>query len=208
MANPVQFWNDRYTAIGSEYLFGQQPNYFLAAQAPALKAGQRVLCVADGDGRNGLFLAEQGHTVDAFDVSEVGINKAKQFAAARGVAERVNYVQNSSDDFAWPSEAVYDVVVCIFIQFSDPAGRAALWAKIAKCLKPGGLLILQGYGPQQLEYKTGGPQNLALLYTQDLLRDELHEFNIQSSGEEHLVLHEGPHHNGMSHVVSVLAQRK
>ena len=126
-------WNRRFD--GDAFLFGTEPNAWLRDQAAVWSAGQRVLCVADGEGRNSVWLARQGLAVDAFDISDVGVAKARQFAAQQGVV--VQYQVADCDHFAWPTEA-YDGVAAIFIQFADPALRTRLFSAMVRCLKPGG----------------------------------------------------------------------
>ena len=145
-------WQERFAAPG--YLFGTAPNAFLKSQAHLLKKGEKALTIADGEGRNGVFLAEQGLDVLSIDFSPVAQEKARKLAAERGVTLKVEQVDILNWD--WPVEA-FDVIAAIFFQFAGPEGRAKIFAGIKKALKPGGLLLLEGYGPKQLEYKTGGP---------------------------------------------------
>ena len=135
--NPAATWNQRYAA--ENHLFGQEPNDYLRAQAHHLAPGGRVLCVADGDGRNSVWLARQGLQVDAFDISDVGVAKARQLAANAQVA--VNYSVADCDQWPWPT-ATYDAVAAIFVQFADPAMRERLFANMVAALKPGGVLVI------------------------------------------------------------------
>jgi len=142
-------------------VFGTEPNEWLRSHAGVWKPGERILSVADGEGRNSVWLARQGLQVDAFDVSEVGIAKARALASSQGVA--VNFTVSDCDAFPWP-EAAYDGVVAIIIQFADPPLRERLFQHMRRSLKPGGFLVLQGYTPKQLDYKTGGPGVASHLY--------------------------------------------
>ena len=135
--NPAATWNQRYAA--ENHLFGQEPNDYLRAQAHHLAPGGRVLCVADGDGRNSVWLARQGLQVDAFDISDVGVAKARQLAANAQVA--VNYSVADCDQWPWPT-ATYDAVAAIFVQFADPAMRERLFANMVAELKSVGVLVL------------------------------------------------------------------
>lgn len=202
--NPSAAWNERYAAPG--FLFGTEPNVWLQAQASAWPRGQKVLCVADGEGRNSVWLAAQGHQVQAFDIAEKGVAKAQALAAQRGVA--LNCSVAGVDDFAWPL-AAFDRVVAIFVQFADPAMRQRMLAHMAAALKPGGELLLLGYGPRQLEYKTGGPGVLANLYTPEGLREETVALDLQVQGLRDWddTLAEGPGHHGLSHLVALQARR-
>jgi SAM-dependent methyltransferase len=144
-------WNERYRAAG--YIFGTAPNAFLASKAHLLHPGQTALCIADGEGRNSIWLAGQGLEVTAFDLSPVAVDKAMQLARERGV--EVSFAVADVAAWPWPGER-FDVVAAIFVQFAEPALRIRMFEGIVRTLKPGGLLLLQGYTPQQLDYKTGG----------------------------------------------------
>ena len=119
-ADPAGTWNRRFAEAG--FLFGTEPNGWLREHAGVWQPGQRVLCVADGEGRNSVWLAGRGLVVDAFDIAELGVAKARRLAAEQGVS--VNFSVADCDAFAWP-EAAYDGVAAIFVQFADPALRAA-----------------------------------------------------------------------------------
>ncbi len=200
-------WDDRYA--GSDYLFGTEANQFLVAcrdllGGPDLTA-TRVLCVADGEGRNSVWLAGQGCRVDAFDPSAVAVAKARRLAAERGVS--VDYSVADADSWPWPEEA-YDVVAAIFIQFADPALRVRIYDRIARALRPGGLLLLEGYSVDQLQYGTGGPRSPGHLYTEEQLRAELGAFEIERLRLHHAAVEEGPGHSGMSALADVVARRR
>jgi SAM-dependent methyltransferase len=199
----AETWNGRFKAEG--YLFGTAPNSWLREHTPLWRRGQRVLCVADGEGRNSVWLAEHGIVVDAFDIADVGVAKARQLAAERGVT--VNFSVSDCDGFDW-REAAYDGVAAIFVQFADPEMRERLFAGIKRCLKPGGILVLQGYTPKQLEYKTGGPPLASHLYTADLLREAFADLEITELREYEDVLSEGSAHNGRSALIGMVARRR
>jgi SAM-dependent methyltransferase len=195
-------WNARFAA--PEYVFGTEPNAFLAAQAARLRPAMSALCVADGEGRNGVWLARQGLRVTAFDFSAEGIAKARRLAAQAGVD--VDYRQCDAAQWDWTA-ARYDVVVAIFVQFAGPALRAAMFDGMVRALAPGGLLIVQGYGPRQLEYATGGPKNLENLYTEELLRDGFASLEILHLAAHDDVIGEGDGHRGMSALVDMVARK-
>ena len=195
-------WNQRFAADG--WLFGREPNEWLRAQAGVWPAGARVLCVADGEGRNSVWLARQGLQVDAFDIAEVGVRKARALAQEAGVA--VNFAVADVDGWAWP-QAAYDGVAAIFVQFADPALRARLFARIVDALKPGGTLVLQGYTPKQLEYRTGGPGQVDHLYTEDLLREAFAALEIVTLSAYETEVDEGPGHRGRSALIGLVARK-
>jgi len=199
-------WNARYA--GDDLTFGSEPNDTLAAHAARFAPGDRVLCVADGEGRNSTWLAARGCVVTAFDLSDVGVAKARALAARRGVT--VDCREASIDDWRWapaPGEAPCDAVVAVFVQFADPARRAAMFAGFAQALRPGGLLLLVGYGPLQMTYRTGGPGILENLYTEALLRESFASWRIERLAREQRELHEGSGHDGLSDVIELLAIR-
>ena len=199
---PPPDWDARYA--GDAYLFGTAPNAFLAACLPLIPDGGRVLCVADGEGRNSTWLAAQGRSVDAFDPSPVGVAKARRLAAERGVD--VRFAVAGVDDWSWP-EGAYDAVAAIFIQFAPPDMRRHLWARIHAALRPGGLLLLEGYSLAQLAHGTGGPRVPDQLYTEEALREELSAFAIESMRAHEPEVDEGPAHSGLSALIDVIARR-
>jgi SAM-dependent methyltransferase len=202
-ADPAGTWNRRFA--GADFLFGTEPNQWLRTQAEVWQSGQRVLCVADGEGRNSVWLAARGLQVDAFDISEQGVAKARQLAASRGVT--VDFSVAGCDEYAWP-QAAFDGVAAIFVQFADPAMRERLFAHIVRSLKPGGALVLQGYTPKQLNYRTGGPPVASHLYTEAMLREAFAEMEILKLGEYEADIAEGTGHFGRSALIGLVARRR
>ena len=200
-ANPAQTWDARFST--EDYIFGTAANVWLAQHRDLLPAGGRVLAVADGEGRNSVWLAQQGMQVDAFDVSPIGVSKANKLAKQANV--QVNYQVCGADQFDWKPEA-YDAVVAIFIQFADPDARARLFAHMKSVLKPNGLILLQGYTPKQLDYRTGGPPSLDHLYTEALLRDAFNDMTIVELQAYESVLAEGTQHSGRSALIGMVAR--
>lgn len=193
-------WNQRFS--GDDYLFGTEPNRFLVSQADLLKAGDRALAVADGEGRNGVWLASQGLDVLSVDFSENALAKARRLADARGLALKTELV----DLFAWDwGEARFDVVAAIFIQFAPPEQRRRMFRGMAAALAPGGHLIMQGYRPEQLDYGTGGPPHAENMYTADLLRTAFADLEIVLLEEHDSDVAEGRGHHGMSALVDMVA---
>ena len=199
----LERWNGRFAA--EDYVFGIAPNAFLAAQAPLLSPGTRALCVADGEGRNSVWLARQGLQVTAFDFSPVGIAKARRLAERFGA--NVDYLLAGVDDWRWDAPS-YDVVAAIFVQFASPLQRQRMFDGMKQALKPGGLLILQGYRPEQIEYGTGGPKRRANMYTEAMLRDSFGELDILHLASHDDVVDEGPGHSGMSALIDLVARRR
>ena len=202
-ADATAFWNERFDK--EEFIFGEEPNKYLVQKATEyLKPHDKVLCIADGEGRNGVWLAKQGMQVVGFDASDIALSKAKQFAKDHQV--EVEYSFSDTDSFAWHAET-YDAVIAIFIQFADPAMRERIFQKTYETLKLGGIFILQGYTPKQLEYKTGGPSLIEHLYTEELIRDLTKDFKILELDTYEQELNEGARHAGMSALLGLVAKK-
>lgn len=203
-ADAQDFWSDRYRAAGEAYLFGTAPNRYLAAQAALLAPGMRALSVADGEGRNAVWLAEQGLDVTATELSPVAIEKAEALAASRGV--KVDFALADALNWIYPDDA-FDLVVAVFIQFAAPDERAALFERLQRTLRPGGRIVLQGYTPKQLEYRTGGPSAVENLYTAALLREAFAGLEIERLDEYEDELDEGSAHCGRSALIGMVARK-
>ena len=202
-SDATQFWNERFNK--EIFIFGKEPNEYLVEKTNQyLKPKDKVLCIADGEGRNGVWLAKQGMQVVGFDASDIALAKAKQFSIDNQV--EVEYSFSDTDSYAW-QENTYDAVIGIFIQFADPAMRARIFENAYKTLKSGGLFILQGYTPKQLDYKTGGPSLIEHLYTEEMIRDLAKQFEILELVSYEKALSEGPRHTGMSALLGFVAQK-
>jgi SAM-dependent methyltransferase len=203
-ANPNEYerWEGRFGV--ADYIFGKAPNYFLASCKPLLPKSGKALAIADGEGRNGVWLAEQGLDVLSIDFSPSAQGKAQALARERNVKLAFERV----DIHAWDyPDAAFDVIVEIFTQFSSPAERARKWAGMRKALKPSGLLIIQGYRPKQLQYGTGGPKLVENLYTRAMLEDAFRGLRDIKIVEEDVEIHEGTSHSGMSAVINFTARK-
>jgi len=201
--DPAGTWNRRFGGEG--FVFGTEPNEWLRSHAGVWTPGQRVLSVADGEGRNSVWLAQRGLVVDAFDIAELGVAKARRLAAERGVT--VNFAVADCDGYAW-QRAAWDGIAAIFVQFADPALRARLFARLIDGLKPGGTLILQGYTPRQLDHRTGGPPLLEHLYTEPMLREAFAALEILELRDYEAELAEGSGHSGWSALIGLVARRR
>jgi cyclopropane fatty-acyl-phospholipid synthase-like methyltransferase len=200
---PTSPWDARYA--GDDYLFGQAPNAFLAAQASRLTPGWSALALADGEGRNGVWLAEQGLEVLSVDSSSVAQEKARRLARSRGVELRIELV--NLETWSFP-ESRFDVIAAIFIQFAGPALRTRLFEAIQRALKPKGLLLLEGYRPEQLEYRTGGPPIAENLYTEPLLREAFGDLELLELVSYDAVIEEGSAHKGLSALIDLVARKR
>lgn len=195
-------WNERYSH--PDYVFGTEPNAFLASCADLFQPGQSALCVADGEGRNSVWLATQGLSVTAFDASNFGLEKARRLADQRGVA--VDYHLANIEDWNW-SRDCFDVVAAIFIQFATPDLRTKIFEGMKRTVRPGGLIVMQGYRPKQIEYGTGGPGRPEQLYTRELLDVAFSDFEIVRLDEHDSELREGPGHAGISALIDLVARK-
>ncbi len=196
-------WNRRFE--GDEFLFGVEPNEWLREHVAVWPPGGRILSVADGEGRNSVWLAGQGFVVDAFDIAAVGVAKARRLAARQGVC--VNFSVADCNTYDWP-QASADGVAAIFIQFADPAQRERLFSHLTASLKPGGILLLQGYTPKQIEFGTGGPPFVSHLYTPELLRAAFAELEILELRDYEADVAEGSGHRGRSALIGLVARKR
>jgi cyclopropane fatty-acyl-phospholipid synthase-like methyltransferase len=195
-------WNERFSAPG--YHFGTAPNAFLASQAHLLRRGQTALSIADGEGRNGVFLAEQGLDVRSIEFSPNAIAKARELAASRGVALAIE--QADVLHWTWPV-AQFDVIAAIFIQFAGAEEQPRIFSGIRQALRPGGLLLMQGYRPEQIAYGTGGPKQVGNLYTRALLQEAFADFASLDIREHDDVIREGDAHSGMSALIDLVGRK-
>ena len=195
-------WNTRFST--EAYVFGTAPNAFLSSCRDLLPKAGRALAIADGEGRNGVFLAECGFDVVSVDFSPAAQAKAQALAAARGVA--IETVTADLLAWDWP-EAAFDVVAAIFFQFLEPDERSEVFARIRRALKPGGLLLLEGYRPEQIANGTGGPKSPEFMYTRDLLESAFGDFADLSIVAHDPILDEGVGHSGPSAVIDLVGRR-
>ncbi len=195
------FWDARYGEEG--FAYGITPNTFLTTFADTFKAGQKVLVIGDGEGRNGVWLAEQGCSVVSVDSSRVGVEKAQNLANEKGM--KVDTVCADLNDWDWP-ESEFDFVVIIYVHF-PPDVRALLHDKVVLTLKPGGQLIMESFTPEQLNYTSGGPPVLEMLYTAEMMKADFKLLEIQQLEECITELNEGKYHCGEGAVVRLIAKK-
>ena len=191
------FWDEKFSA--DHYIYGTDPNDFLAAQAGAIPKG-KVLCIGDGEGRNGVFLATQGYQVTSVDSSKVGLAKARDLAAEKGVTLKTVVADLNDFDIG---ENQWDGVVSIYCHLPAPL-RQKVHGNVVRGLKPGGVMLLEAYTPKQLEYNMGGPPVVELMYTADILRHDLQGLQFEHLQELDREVIEGTHHYGMGAVVQLI----
>ncbi len=200
------FWNARY---GEEvYAYGTAPNVFFSSEFKKILPG-KALFPAEGEGRNAVFAACCGWEVVAFDQSDAGRTKALQLAAAKGV--EIDYIVTSVTDFDAKEEA-FDALVLVYAHFPEPV-RKIFHQKLARMLKPGGYLVLEGFSKRHLEFnsvneRAGGPKDWSMLFSLEELTADFSDFEIQFSEETTVQLNEGLYHVGESAVVRLVGRKK
>lgn len=194
-------WDERYG--GGDFQFGEAPNLFLLSQAHRLKPGMRALAVGDGEGRNGVWLAQQGLAATSVDWSAVGLAKARALAQRRGAM-----LETVTADLArwdWP-EARFDVIAWIYLHL-PPEDRAIACAAAASALAPGGLLIMECFTPAQEGRRSGGPKDPALLWSRALVERHFAGLEVLELLEGAVRLDEGPRHQGLAEVVRAVLRK-
>lgn len=201
-------WSKRYSDAGKEYLFGTEPNRFLARHEALLQNGGSAISIADGEGRNSVWLAGLGLKVTGVEISAVAIEKARHLAAARKA--EVEFIQADMLATSFPPtdlQGAFDWVIGIFIQFVGPQGRDRQFEVMKRLTRPGGHILLLGYTPKQLEYGTGGPSAIENLYTEDMLRAAFANWDIEELVEYEDTIAEGTGHLGRSALIGMVARK-
>jgi len=194
-------WDARYA--GGGFQFGDRPNEYLRSQGWRLRPGMRALAAGDGEGRNGVWLAEQGLDVTALDWSPVGLAKAESLAARRGVA--LHGVVADLAAWDWPA-ARFDLIAWIFVHL-PPEDRARAARGVVRALAPGGLLMLECFTPAQEGRRSGGPKDAALLWSRAIVEQAFGALQVLELLEGTVLLDEGPRHQGHAEVVRAVLRR-
>lgn len=197
-----EFWDSRYSEDG--FAYGLTPNVFLSSFENSFKTGQKVLVIGDGEGRNGVWLAEQGCEVTSVDSSLIGVKKAQKLANEKNV--EIEAICADLTQWDWP-DSEFDFVVIIYVHF-PPNVRAALHEKVVSALKPSGQLIMESFTPDQLNYSSGGPPVLEMLYSAEMMKNDFKLLEIQELKECVVELNEGKYHCGDGAVIRLLALKK
>jgi SAM-dependent methyltransferase len=195
------FWNARYKE--SEYAYGLEPNDFLKSKINSLKPNSKILCLAEGEGRNAIFLAENKHQITAIDYSDEGLNKLKSLAKERNVIVQIicaDLNQYKIEPNQW------DAIICIFGHFHIEL-RKAVFKQVYTGLRKNGVFLMEAYHKDQLKYKTGGPQVADLLYSKEELQNDFSEFENISIETFIKEIEEGKFHKGTSAVIQVVANK-
>ena len=196
------FWDTRYSS--PDYIYGKEPNEYLRSKGGLFRPGMKVLCLGDGEGRNGSWVAKTGAEVTSIDLSNFGLEKARKLAQSQGV--RLHAIQG--DFLQWPFQSEsFDAVVNIFVHFS-PVERKAVHKRASEIVKAGGFYLTEVFHRDQLGFKSGGPQDPEMLSTAEILKADFSDFEILEARDCRIELDEGPFHQGPGAVVRFLARKK
>jgi SAM-dependent methyltransferase len=195
-------WEARYANAGG-YLFGEEPAQMLVENPWMTDGADTCLCVADGEGRNGVWLAGQGLSVASFDLSPTAVERAQVLAAKSGVGINA-YV---SDWEGWDWSQSFDLVVAVFVQFMGPEARVRQFETLREAVRPGGRLVLHGYTPEQVEFGTGGPPYPENMYTPELLNDAFGDWRVLRLAAYEREVQEGRGHSGHSALIDLVAEK-
>ncbi len=195
------FWEERYGA--EEYAYGTAPNVFIADFIDRHTPPGTILFPGEGEGRNAVYAAQKGWTVDAFDYSDNACRKALQLAARRRVS--VNYTVADLQWFHF-KEDHYDAAGLAYVHL-PPEQRQYLHQAVAKALKPGGTVVLEAFAKSQLLFNSGGPRQEEMLYSLQELKEDWSELNIKHLQSLTIELSEGPYHQGTASIVRMIATK-
>jgi SAM-dependent methyltransferase len=195
-----EMWDQRYS--GEEYVYGTLPNLYFSEKIKALPPG-KLLLPAEGEGRNAVFAAGLGWQVTAVDYSEEG--KKKALKLAENLSVNIGYIVDDLAGFDFGKE-VYDAVALVYAHFT-PEYRSQIHRRIVSCLKPGGMLILEAFNPDQLKNNSGGPKSIEMLYTIPMLEDDFKELTILQLEETSIDLDQGDYHQGNAAIIRLLARK-
>jgi len=195
-----KFWNERYGK--QEYIYGKTPNVFFEKQLQKLKPG-KLLLPCEGEGRNAVFAASKGWTVRAFDTSEAGKIKAMKLASENNVD--IDYLIDDATTVKYPQSS-FEVIAFIYAHFPTNI-RKQIHQKAIEWLKPGGKIILEAFNPKQLQNNSGGPKELAMLYTEEMLRNDFENLDIELLETKTIELNEGEHHKGKADIIQFVGTK-
>jgi SAM-dependent methyltransferase len=194
-------WNSRFQA--ENYVYGKEPNLFISEVQKKLKLSGDVLTIAEGEGRNAVFLAEHGMNVTAWDYAESGLAKTKKLAEERNVDVQTKLVD--LNEAVWEKNK-WDELVCIFGHFPKELRQKTLQG-VKEAVKQGGYFITEVYSRYQIPYNSGGPRELDFLYTPEEFLQIFADWRIVHFFMGEVVRHEGELHNGLAHVIQFVGQK-
>lgn len=194
-------WHERFQT--KEYIYGTEPNEFIKTMHPKLAITGDALAIAEGEGRNAVFLAEQGMQVTAWDFARSGLEKTQHLAKSRNVEVAVSQVDLAEADWA---ESQWDEIICVFGHFPKHVQQKT-FEGMRQALKPGGYFLMEVYSSDQLAYGTGGPKTAEMLYRPEEILEAFKEYKLIHFFTGEVVRKEGALHNGLSHVIQVAVQK-
>ncbi|SDC57877.1 Tellurite resistance protein TehB [Terribacillus halophilus] len=199
----MNMWNKRF--LNEQYVYGTEPNEFLAAMQRKLNVSGNALAIAEGEGRNAVFLAEQGMQVTAWDYAESGLAKTEKLASSKGVTVHTKLVDLNEADWQMHKEK-WDEIVCVFGHFRTELRNKTLQG-VKEAIKPGGYFVTEVYSYNQIPYKSGGPKEEDFLYKPEEFLDNFADWRIKHFFMGEVVRHEGMHHTGLAHVIQFAGQK-
>lgn len=195
-----EFWNNRYAE--KDFAYGTEPNDFLKDELEKLPAG-KILFVCEGEGRNAVFAAKQNWIVEAFDLSQEGKRKAGLLAEQNNVS--INYQIADASTIEYPENS-FNMVALIYAHFPETI-RKSVHERIVSWLKPGGLVVMEAFNPNQLKNTSGGPKDLTMLYTKEIMSDDFKDLMVQQISTETIELNEGKYHIGKADVIRFVGKK-
>jgi 2-polyprenyl-3-methyl-5-hydroxy-6-metoxy-1,4-benzoquinol methylase len=198
----MNFWDQRYSEVG--FAYGKDPNDFLKLNSSAFIQGGKILCLCEGEGRNAIYLAQQGFEVTAVDSSTVGLTKAQAWAQSLNLI--IQTIACDLNDYSLGEEK-WDGIVSIFGHLPAPL-RKSVHNKIITALKPEGIYLCEAYTPEQLKYNSGGPKDESMLMTEEILHEELGVLETMNKNKIEREIHEGKYHQGQSAVIQYMGRKK
>jgi SAM-dependent methyltransferase len=196
-----EFWNERFSS--EEYIYGLEPNEYFKSKLDLLQPGT-ILLPAEGEGRNALYASKNQWIVNAFDYSEQARKKALELAKKHNVS--IDYYISDLID-AEVEKNNYDAAAIVFLHF-EPSDRKKVHSKIIDSVKNGGYIIAELFSKDQLEYGTGGPKNINMLYTVDEIKEDFASMDIMELEKKEIEFNEGEHHKGKASVIRLFAQKR
>lgn len=197
----TDFWNNRFSA--PEYVYGTEPNVFFRKTIEKIQPGNMLL-PGEGEGRNAVFAASCGWKVVAFDSSTEGKKKALKLAKSKDAT--IDYMVDDLRNFNYKNN-FFDCISLIFIHMPKDF-RQIIHKKLFNFLKPGGLIVLEGFSKKQLQYNTGGPRDIDMLFSRKELIEDFSDMEIKSISEQDIFLNEGLFHNGLASTIQLTAIKK
>lgn len=194
-------WDERFAS--PEYIYGEKPNEFFKAELSKIQPGE-LLLPAEGEGRNAVYAASLGWSVTAVDYSREGMRKALQLAKKNGVG--INYIISDLSAY-FVDGPKFDAIGLVFAHFPSTI-RTSLHRRLAASLRTGGTVILEAFSKEQINNDTGGPRSIDLLYSLDEIKEDFKDFSFLFAEELTDKLEEGAFHNGMAHLVRIVAVKE